>query len=490
VNALPAIRILLVEDSATDALLIGEALSELVDCRPQLTHAEALAAGLDHAHTTQFDIALLDLGLPDTQGIGTFRAFRQRAPDLPVIVLTGLDDMSVGLLAIQEGAQDYLLKRQIDAPLLSRAIRYAIERHRIAAALAASEERFQLAVSGASAGLWDWNLLTGAMYLSPHCRDIIGYGESDPPGDAMSHYDAIHSDDLDRVIAHLNAHLKHRDPYNVEYRVCVERAEIRWIQSRGQALWNGSGEPYRMVGWFLDITDRKEAEEAIKASREELRLLSAKIQQVREEEKTRLARDLHDDLGQQLAALNIEVTLAQHALEVDRPASPEVALRPVYAMTSRLAESMRRIAADLRPVMLDDLGLIPAIEWLVSEFSARYGVRVNHRFDVRTAFSRESATAIFRMIQEALNNIARHSGATEATVEMIRDGVSCIVRVTDNGQGTETGMRRGPDSFGLLGMRERAARLGGTVHIESASGRGFSVTITLPLAAIEASDGG
>ncbi|SMF05521.1 Histidine kinase-, DNA gyrase B-, and HSP90-like ATPase [Trinickia caryophylli] len=357
------IEILLVEDSPTDALLIGEALADIGEFEHRLTHAELLADALAHTEATRFDVVLLDLGLPDAQGIATFQAFHCVAPDVPVLVLTGLDDTSVGFAAIQEGAQDYLLKKAIEAPVLARAIRYAIERHRAAAAL--------------------------------------------------------------------------------------------------------------------------------RASREELQRLSTYIEHIREEEKTRIARELHDDLGQLLTALKMETTQLDRTLQGAGVDTSGTGLRNVYGIIDQLVSSVRRIAADLRPVMLDDLGPVPAIDWFIHEFSKRHGVVVNATLDPGdVAFNRTSGTEVFRMVQEALTNIARHSGATEASVSIARVAPHCIVRIADNGHGMPEGARPGRNSFGLLGMRERAARLGGSIEIDTGPARGFALTITLPLAEVEKEENG
>jgi two-component system sensor histidine kinase UhpB len=284
-------------------------------------------------------------------------------------------------------------------------------------------------------------------------------------------------------------HLRERRPYDVEYRLRTKSGAFRWVQSRGQALWDDAGEPYRMVGWIMDITDRKRDEEALRVSREELRRLSAHIQRIREEEKARIARELHDDLGQQLTALKMAVTLVEH--KSSNRAAPSLSpgdLRGMYTMIDQLIDSVRRIAADLRPVMLDDLGLIPAIEWLASDFSARYQVKVIRHIDVDAIeFNRECRIEVFRMVQEALTNVARHSGATEVVLDIVRRDPHCIVRVVDNGRGAAArDSRSGRHSFGLIGMRERAALLGGEIQIRTAPGSGFQLTAILPLAAVEA----
>lgn len=244
-----------------------------------------------------------------------------------------------------------------------------------------------------------------------------------------------------------------------------------------------------MVGWIMDVTDRKRDEDALRVSREELRRLSAHIQSIREEEKTRIARELHDDLGQQLTALKMAVTLVDNELKDAGWASRTSRLPNVYALIGQLLDSVRRIAADLRPVMLDDLGLMAAIEWLTHEFVERYRIPVTSRIEADDiAFTRGSATEVFRIVQEALTNVARHSEATEVTLDIIRDEPNCIVRIADNGCGTARDTRPNRHSLGLLGMRERAARLGGEIRIDTAPGRGFALTATLPLAVIEAAD--
>lgn len=354
------------------------------------------------------------------------------------------------------------------------------------AALAASEERFQLAVSGAMAGLWDWNPQTDEIYFSPHFKRIMGYEDGELPNERQAHFDAIDPQDFEHVTQSLKSHLEQRHRYDVEYRIRTKSGEIRWVHSRGQALWNEASVPYRMVGWILDITDRKHDEEALRASREEMRRLSAHIQQVREEEKARIARELHDDLGQQLTALKMAASLLDHGAGDGRRWPSHEALSGIYAMIDELVRSVRHIAADLHPVILDDLGLIPAIDNLADEFSARYGIRVIRHIDPDAIeFNRECRIDMFRIVQEALTNVARHAGATEVILDIVRADPHCIVRVVDNGRGAATGGSKGRHSFGLLGMRERAALLGGEIRISTEPGAGFALTAILPLTAVE-----
>jgi two-component system sensor histidine kinase UhpB len=166
---------------------------------------------------------------------------------------------------------------------------------------------------------------------------------------------------------------------------------------------------------------------------------------------------------------------------------PAQALQSVYTSIDNMVESVRRIAADLRPVMLDDLGLIPAIDWFVNEFSGRHKVRVVTHIDVGgIEFNRESANTVYRIVQEAMTNVARHSGATVVKLDIVREDPHCVMRIADNGHGAanEAPVRR--NSLGLIGLRERVARLGGDLEIVTASGAGFTLTATLPLTAVQA----
>jgi len=255
---------------------------------------------------------------------------------------------------------------------------------------------------------------------------------------------------------------------------------------------DGAGKLYTVM--LRDVTERVRAEHALEQSREELRELSANLQNVREEEKARIARELHDDLGQQLTALKMDLSTVERGLAGG--AAPSTAVREQLGGMHRLIDatvaSVRRIAADLRPVMLDDLGLVPAIEWLANDFTRRYRITVERDLvPVDTAFTRAGATTLFRIVQEALTNVARHSDATTVKLALkVEDGY-CMLRIADNGHDAPGNGHDAPDrpSFGLIGIRERAHLLGGTVTIDNRPGTGFTITVTLPLHAIRQGDG-
>jgi len=265
------------------------------------------------------------------------------------------------------------------------------------------------------------------------------------------------------------------------------------IEASISQIRDDSGKLFTVM--LRDVTERQRAEEALKRSREELRELSANLQNVREAEKTRIARELHDDLGQQLTALKIDLSALERRLaEADATDIP-ARLAGMRNLIDATVAALRRIAADLRPVMLDDLGLVPAIEWLANDFTNRYGIAVERDLEAdATDFSNAAASALFRIVQEALTNVARHAEASLVEITLKADGPNCVLRIADDG----LGMTGDPadrqhnawrdKSFGLLGIRERARMLDGAVLIDTAPGKGFAMTITFALHALQSEE--
>lgn len=212
------------------------------------------------------------------------------------------------------------------------------------------------------------------------------------------------------------------------------------------------------------------------------------MHQVREAERTRIARELHDELAQWLTALKMDVSWMRTRLPEAEAQLVSKAERMKGVVDSTIA-AMRRIAADLRPVMLDDLGLMPAIENLLHGLSERTGIQVSLTGSEALDELREPlVTAVYRMIQEALTNVARHAFATQVTVSLEMAGQRLAVSVRDNGQGLNPDPNR--KSFGLLGIRERAKTLGGEARIYSPPEGGTVVEITVPLARHQEAEAG
>jgi len=230
-----------------------------------------------------------------------------------------------------------------------------------------------------------------------------------------------------------------------------------------------------------DVTARMRAEQALRRSREELSELALASSSVREQEKSRIARELHDELAQALTALKMDAAWVREHLPGEQPALA-AKLATMQALLDDTVAATRRISADLRPLMLDDLGLIPAVEWLVQNFTQRTGIACELAIGTpELELEDPYATTVFRIIQESLTNAARHARATQVEVTLERSGDAVLLCVRDNGAGFSPDDPRKPNSYGLLGLRERAYLLGGEVRIDSAPGRGTGIEVSIPV---------
>jgi PAS domain S-box-containing protein len=232
---------------------------------------------------------------------------------------------------------------------------------------------------------------------------------------------------------------------------------------------------------ITDITERERENRELERSRRDLRRLSASMVQAREDERRRIARELHDELGQRLTALKMELS----SLRTDAAGAKRAGLiESMLGMVDDIVAAVRRIATELRPLMLDDLGLNAAIEWLADGWSRRMGVAVQlHLPAGETVLDDAINIALYRMVQEALTNIARHARATKVCIEIDRVGTELQLTVMDNGIGFDETLVHREGSFGLMGMRERALMLGGRLVIGSSPSGGGRVSVRLPLRA-------
>jgi len=231
---------------------------------------------------------------------------------------------------------------------------------------------------------------------------------------------------------------------------------------------------------LVDRSRRNRALQELDTSRRELRSLASHLQDLREEERKTIAREVHDELGGFLTALKMDLSLLESGLGTgaERPS----ALASAEDLVNQALSLARRIATDLRPRLLDDFGLVPAIEWQIAEFRRRARVRCDLEVSPEDlGVGRDLALSIYRILQESLTNVARHSGASRVKVRLAVDAGAISLVVSDNGKGIEAARGDGPASFGLIGMRERAAHFRGTVQVEGTPGKGTTIAVSIPL---------
>jgi len=230
-----------------------------------------------------------------------------------------------------------------------------------------------------------------------------------------------------------------------------------------------------------EIAERKAIEEDLRKAEERLRAYAAHVEYAREDERTRIAREVHDELGQSLTGLKMDLSWLEKRLPEDLEAAAAGRLKSMFRRVDTTIQSVRRISSALRPQVLDDVGLIATLKWQANEFQVRTGIRCNVELPTEElALDRARSTAAFRILQEALANVARHAGATRVDISLRAHIDHFILKIADNGRGVSEAELRSPKSLGLLGIRERAFLLGGSVDIESKVGKGTTVTLSIP----------
>jgi PAS domain S-box-containing protein len=657
-----SLNILLVEDNPGDVVLIRELL-KTSKVEFELTNSSFLKETKQLCIDSVFDVILLDLGLPDSQGLDTLRNIQNINSVPPVIVLTGLDDEETALASLREGAQDYLVKNTISTENILRAIKYGIERKNLqdlqkrhnlqfsvlsytttslnecedipflysiicenitmlldSANLASiefedtyrfrvsnikwlepwfeklkkvtgldlrepvfdiedqtseflklfSDEKLHRLTEGlinvlpykvdingyalikkeiginfiyaigfvknrnfyggalifskkiisdddiklieticfqASLSIhrrsiekslkigeekyrtvadftYDWETWLSPegryIYVSPSCERITGYTVKEFMDDPLLPVKIAHPEDRELFQKHINEEIK-GDVAGItfDYRLITRSGEEIWIGHSCQSILDQDGKWIGQRGSNRDITKRKKTETILLNSQKQLRALTHRMDEIAEEERIKIAREIHDELGHLLTALKYDIESLSN--KPDLPAKKiREELEAVMSMVDALIDSVRTIASELRPGILDHLGLLPAIEWLIRQFQLRTRICCEYLpGKIKISFDKNETTIIFRILQEILTNVARHSKATnlKVSVNMIKDKFE--LSVTDNGVGFEMNDSYYSNSLGLMGMRERALSIGGEIRIDSEKGKGTSIKFLL-----------
>jgi PAS domain S-box-containing protein len=606
------LRVLLIEDDEDDYLITRRLIGEFTGRPAHLDWIKDYAGGLAALLRGEHDIALVDYSLGAHDGLLLLREAQAHGCHMPVIFLTGQGQTEIDMAAMQAGAADYLLKSQIDAPLLERSIRYALRHHRVLESmrrtvqensiLAASIHHANIgflitdprqpdnpivftnpaftAITGYEAseaigrncrflqgpdtdpqsvqqireavaagsgarglllnyrkdGTPFWNGLTinpirdaqgqlinfigtvndvtgrvqaedelrrseqrfrvlieqssdviclldedyNIIYLSPSITTVLGHRVQTLIG--QSTLELVHPDDKPMLSENLRS--VSDVPKTLLYRMRDARGEWRWMESVLRDLRHDPS-----VGTIImnqrDITSRKEAEGQLETSREQLRALAAGLNTIREHERAEIARGVHDELGQSMTGLKMHVSwLERQFITSGLPADSTLRQR-IQAMSSTIDETIaavQRISSNLRPPLLDDLGLEAAVEWQVQDFAERSGIRCEcvatlGEIDLKP----EQSTAVFRILQESLTNVARHAGATQVSVILEENNGMVVLEVQDNGRGIRQDEIGDVHSIGVLGMQERAISVGGTVTIRGEAGKSTTVLMRIPI---------
>jgi two-component system sensor histidine kinase UhpB len=348
-------------------------------------------------------------------------------------------------------------------------------------------ERFELVARASNDAIYDWDLITNRIWWSDGFQNLFGYTMSELEPTIESWTNRVHPEDKERAIDGLHKAIESgRKFWSDEYRFRRKDGSYAYLHDQGTIFHNEEGKPVRMLGGMMDITARKVAEEQLDLSRRQMRALSARLESMREEERTRISREVHDELGQLLTGLKMEVRWAEKRIsEIDghMPQLHPILDKLVEAseLADQTIECVQKIGEELRPGVLDNLGLAAAIKHEAKRFQDRSAIACHTKLpEVFPDLKEKVATAMFRIFQETLTNVARHAEATAVHIELRQDQEHIVLEVRDNGKGISAENLANPRSLGLLGMKERAALLGGEIVFERATPQGTQVTLRIP----------
>ena len=475
------IRVLMLEDSPEDAELM------LFTLRRAGLAVDWLRVETEGAYVSSLspdlDVILADYDLPAFDACGALARLKESDLDVPLIVVSGVIREEIAVECMKQGAADYLLKDRMGR--LGQAVEHAIEGRRLRVekrktdqALSESERRFRALIENSFDAI---ALLTAdglVSYTSPAAERIQGYSSEEMAGvDVLEH---IHPEERPFAREALTTlRLRPREAVPVQVRIRRRDGVWRWIEGAMSNLLDEVG-VHALVVNYRDATPRIEAEQELSRRRGELQALSRRLVEIQDAERSRLARELHDEIGQMLTGLKLMLDL--YARVSDEATQERMA--PTQSLVNYIMGRVREISRDLRPPVLDNQGLLPAVMAMIERFSSQSGiqVKVKNLLGDSRRFPIEIETAAFRLVQEALTNVARHAGVFACTVSLWVDERNLGVVIVDEGVGFDPADdAASAASSGLRGMRERVMLLDGEISIESQPGAGTCIRAALPL---------
>ncbi|MBW4627042.1 MAG: AAA family ATPase [Brasilonema octagenarum HA4186-MV1] len=350
------------------------------------------------------------------------------------------------------------------------------ERQRVENALRQSEEQRRLAMNVSYIGAWDWNMVENTIDWDDNHIRLLGL----VPGEVESSYqawrDRVHPEEIDRIEQAITASLETHTDFEAEYRVIHPDGSIHWLVGRGRGIYNEAGQPVRMLGVLIDISEQRNA-----ALRERKRAEQASIL----EERNRMAREIHDTLAQSFTGILLQVQAATQVL-ADDPEATQAHLEMIDELArTGLAEARRSVAA-LRPQLLEEGNLENALHRLVTQMRSTIDTVVIYETQgTAYALPADVENNLLRIGQEALTNAIKYACAGEIRVELLYNDTHCILRVKDDGRGFGVGSALWSSGFGLLGMSERAERIGAQLTIQSQPGQGTEIIVTINYTKVE-----
>jgi PAS domain S-box-containing protein len=483
----PRLRMLIVDDSEDDALLMMHRFRQAgYRCEFERVYSggamrEALAHG-------PWDVVLCDHMMPRFSSLDALALLQEMGQDLPFIIVSGLIDEETAVAAMRAGAHDYLSKDKPHRliPAVERELREARNRAERRAALDAvreNEARLRALATNIPGMVFqmarDPEGLVRFLYVSEGATPVLGVRSGELMREPWRFLDMMPDPDRRRFLEAVTGSQGMLAALNWDGQVRTPEGDLKWINLRSSPRRIDSGDLV-WDGVAFNITQSKDTERELRQSRAQLAELSSHLEAAKEDERERIARDIHDELGGTLVAVKFEVALLATKIP-KRSAALRERVRSVEGLVDNAIATAGRVARELRPGILKEFGLAAAIECQAEDFTQRTGIAcqvlcADHDIDV----DKDTSTALFRIFQEALTNVNKHARATRVEVRLYQEGGDVLFEVCDDGRGIAPGDLSKPRSFGLRGMRERIGGLRGTLEIEGRRPSGTRLAVRAP----------
>lgn len=343
-----------------------------------------------------------------------------------------------------------------------------------------NEEKLKEAQALGHIGSWEIDLAHDKTSWSEELYNIFGIEKTDsePSSDLLLSF--VLPEDIDEVRKNIQESYDSLKDSVFNFRFIRKDGNLRYGYIERRFEFDKNNIAIRYFGIIQDITERQIAEQEILARNKQLRDLSNQLERIREDERTHIAREIHDELGQQITSLKMDIDWVSHK-QNNQEAIVLSKLHEMLHLCDGLISTVRRISSDLRPAIIDDLGLIEALEWKCNDFEEKMGIRCKFSSKIKDRkFENLFSINVYRILQETLTNVSRHAGAKSVTVSVSENETELILEISDDGKGINTENTGNRKTLGIMGMKERAALLGGKLTLSGTINKGTQTTLTLP----------
>lgn len=484
------LRILLLEDMDMDAELVMLQLDRMGD-EYQLDHAKNKSEYFEKLEHGTYDLIISDYALPQFTGMEAVKHLRQNDLYTAFIICTGSVNEETAVACIKAGADDYVLKDSlgrltsaISTSLKSKAT--LIERDRAEIELKASEENFRALAENAPDNLYKLKPDGTILYVN---RSADGYSIEELQG--MNILDRTGDENRENLKNAIEKSYNEKTNLTIEITGDPNDQTSKWYSCNIGPVLDKRGHVDSLIFIPHDITQRKRAELEMLELNERLSNLTQHLHNVTDQEKKKIAMEIHDQLGQELTGHKLGLFWIQQHIKQNGIANVNEEelmerINHLIDLNTQTIQTVRRIAHELRPVVLDDMGLLAALEWYVENFNKNPKCQCDLELNVpNVAFNKDISTTLYRIVQEGLTNVNRHAEASWASVSLIAEAENLMLTIEDNGVGTDKEKALQSKSMGLFGMRERLKTWEGNWDMETAPGAGTKIIIQIPLKNLE-----